>query len=168
MGYRGRLIWPFKATIERIDTSSTSANALASQPAGYDRIFREPVKTDTTDSRVYFPADLISCQVRTELGPYEKAVQMPGGRELDFDVRLALHYSELEMMGLVNADGTSKFQAGDKLTAIYKRDGVTLKRDFSSSPLFCVHVPDRSWGLSGLDRNLLMLYFKDRREGVPS
>jgi len=165
VGYRGRLIWPFRATIQRLNTSATAANALAGQPSGYDRIFREPVKDATADSRIYESADLVSCQVRTELGKFERAVTLPNGRDLEFDVRLALHYFELETLGLVNADGSLKFQASDKLTAIYKKDGVTLKRSFDP-PLYCVHVQDRSWGLSGGDRNLVLVYFKDRKEGA--
>lgn len=167
MAYRGRLIWPFQARIERLDTAATAANAIASQPSGYDRIFREPVRTNAgVDSRVYLPPVAVRCQVTTEMSSYDKHVQLPGGRELEFDVRLTLHYTNLETMGLVQADGRSVFQPSDRLMAIYRRDGVTLLRDFSADPLYCIHVQERSWGLDAHTRNLLMLYFKDRQEGA--
>lgn len=166
MGYRGRIIWPFYATIERLDTLQTSVNTVAGQPSGYDRVFREHVRTETEDARVYMEADSVKCQVSTELGPHDKLKQMPAGRDLEFDVRLTLHYFDLECDGLVNDDGTCVFQPSDRLTGIYLNDGETLRRDFSEAPLYCVHVQDRSWGLSGLERNLVHLYFKDRTEGA--
>jgi hypothetical protein len=166
MGYRGRLIWPCQARIERLDTSATKANAIASQPSGYDRIFREPVKTATTDARVYLSPVAVACQVRTESGPHDKQVQLPGGRELEYKIKLTLHYRELELAGLLKPNGTAIFQPSDRLQSIYKTDGVTLLRDFSTFPLYCVHVQDRSWGLDDLSRNLVMLYFDDRREGA--
>lgn len=166
MGYRGRLIWPAQARIERLDTAATKANpAGTSQPQGYDRHFREPVKTATTDARIYKPEVAVACQVRTEMGPFDKQVQLPGGRELEFKIKLVLHYRELELNGLIGANGSSVFQPSDRLCAIYKADGVTLQRSFRDSPLYCVHVQDRSWGLDDLSRNLVMLYFNDRREG---
>lgn len=167
MSYRGRLIWPMQARIERLDTASTQATAVAGQPAGYDRIFREPVKVSPgVDARQYMPAIAVACQVKTEGGAYRRAEQMPGGRELEYDVKIALHYQDLELRGLVGADGTTVFQPSDRLVSIYRTDGVTLIQSFASAPLYCVHVQDRSLGLSGLTRNLVMLYFKDRLEGA--
>lgn len=167
MGYRGRLIWPAQARIERLDTASTKANAIASQPSGYDRIFREPVRNAAgADSRVYLPAVAVPCQVQTEPGPYDKQVQMPGGRELEFKIRVTLHYLDLELRGLIGPNGSCVFQPSDRLVGIYKADGTTLQRSLVGSPLFCVHVQDRSWGLDDLSRNLVMLYFHDRIEGA--
>jgi len=167
MGYRGRLIWPAQARIERLDTASTKENALAFQPSGYDRIFREPVRTaDGTDSRVYMPAVAIPCQVRTEMAAFDRQFQMPGGRELEFRIMLTLHYKDLEVRGLIAPNGGCVFQPSDRLDSIYTADGACLQRSFADAPLFCTHVQDRSWGLSGLSRNLVMLYFNDRREGA--
>ena len=166
MGYRGRLIWPFKASISRLDTLATANNAIAGQPAGYDHVFREPVTTSDSDSRLYRAPVMVTCQVRTEIGAYERQRQYPAGRELDYDVRLCLHYSELEASGLVTATGASGFQPSDRLDQIYKADGTTLVRDYTADELYCVHVQDRSFGLSGGDRNLVLLYFKDRTQGV--
>jgi len=167
MAYRGRLIWPMQARISRLNTAATAANNIGGQPSGYDRIWREPVKTAAgADSRVYFPQIAIPCQARTEMGPFDKQVQLPSGRELEFKVKVTLHYADIEAAGLVGADGSAVFQPSDRLDALYRTDGVTLLRNFSDGPLYCVHVQDRSWGLSGLTRNLVMLYFDDRQESA--
>lgn len=169
MGYRGRLIWPCQARIERLDTAATKANAIGSQPSGYNRIFREPVTraSDGTDSRVYSAPLALHCQVTTEKDKYDELVQLPGGRELEFDIRTTLHYQEIEDSGLLAPNGSINLKPSDRLKAIYKRDGVTLLRDFADNPLYLVHVQDRSFGLDDLNRNLVMLYWKDRREGAP-
>lgn len=162
--YRGRLIWAFQARIERLDTAATDANAIGGQAAGYDRIFREPVtNTAGVGARIYSSPIAVTCQVRSK--KFDEVVTLPGGRELEFDLRTLLHYEELEAAGLIGADGSTVFKPSDRLMSIYKTDGVSLRRDFSANPLFCVHVQDRGWGLSGLDRNLVRLYWKDRREG---
>lgn len=166
MGQRGRLIWPFQARIQRLDTAGTAANAIAGQPSGYDRFWREEVSTNSTDARVYTAPVAVSCQVRTEMGAYERLQQFAAGREREYDLKLILHYNELETLGLIGADGGVVFQPSDKLIAIYKKDGTTLVKNFADKPLYCVQVQDRSWGLSGLERNLVMLYFKDRREAA--
>lgn len=164
MSYRGRLIWPVQARIARLDTAATEVNAIGGQPSGYNRIFREPV-TDATgaDSRVYMPETLVNCQARSK--KFGEVMMLPAGRELDFDFRTVLHYQELEDAGLIGADGSVVFQPSDKLLSIYRTDGVTLLHDFTDTPLFLVHVADRSFGLSGLTRNLARLYWSNRRQG---
>lgn len=168
MGYRGRLIWPVQARIERLDTGATKANAIGGQASGYDRHFREPVKTSSgADSRVYLSPIALACQVTTEKGDYEKQVQLPGGLDLSFDIRTTMHYGELELAGLLAANGSVAFKPADRLVQIYKSDGTTLLRDFSDSPLYLVHMQDRSWGLDNLSRNLVMLYWESARQGAP-
>ena len=115
---------------------------------------------------MYKYPDMVTCKITTESGPNDKLKQMPNGRELEYDLRLTLHYADLECQRLVDSEGRCLFQPSDRLTGLYLKDGVTLRRDFSSTPLYCVHVQDRSWGMSGLDRNLVQLYFQDRREGA--
>lgn len=165
MGYRGRLIWPMQARLRRLDTAATQANNVAGQPAGYDRIFREPVKVSpTTDSRVYAAPIAVPCQVQTEGGPFRQVEQLPGGRELEFKMKLLMHYADLSLLGLLDVNGACVLKPSDLLVSIYRMDSVTLLHDFGSDPLFCVHTQDRSWGLSGLNRNLIRLYFNDREE----
>ena len=167
MGYRGRLIWPAQARIERYDPAATKANAIGGQPSGFDRHFREPVRNSAgDDARVYAAPIAIPCQVTTEKDKYDELVTIPGGRELEIDVRTTCHYGQLESDGLISATGSVVFQPSDRLASIYKKDSITLLRDFTSNPLYLIHVQDRSWGLDDLSRNLVMLYWADRREGT--
>lgn len=163
MSYRGRLIWPVRAKIEQLDTAATKANA-GTQPSGYDRFFREPVKFESGgDSRVYRDPVMVPCQVKDRTsGPYDKLEQFPDGRALRYNIRLLLHYTYLEANGLVDGAGRCTFQPSDRLLSLYENDGTTLIREYALTPLYCVHVQDRSFGLSGLKRNLVMLYFDDR------
>ncbi len=163
--YRGRLIWPCLATISRINTPSTEANAIGGQPRGYDRVWREPVETsEGEDSRVYFPPDVVQCQVRSEFGAYDKEDPYPDGRRLQYQLKIILHYKELEHKQLIGPDGGSVFQPSDRLDFVHRTNGQLLK-DFTKSPLYCIQAQDRSFGLDGLNRNLLMLYFDDRLRG---
>jgi hypothetical protein len=157
-----------QARIKQLDTASTKANAIGGQVSGYDRIFREPVRSSAgADSRVYSSEYALPCQVISERGGYDKLAQLPGGRELEFDLRTALHYADLEAAGLCTANGSTSFKPGDRLCSIYRADGTTKLRDFDANPLYLVHVQDRSFGLDGLTRNLVLLYWEDRREGAP-
>ena len=162
MGYRGRLIWPVMAKIQQLDTAATKANT-GTQPSGYDRIFREPVKFESGgDSRIYRDPIMLPCQYRDRnRGPYEELEQFSDGRVLRYKLLVILHYQDLESRGLVDSKGRTVFQVSDKLLSLHEQDG-SLIREYDETPLFCVHLQDRSFGLSGLKRNLVMLYFDDR------
>lgn len=169
MGYRGRLVWPVQARIERLDTVATKANAIGSQPSGFDRTFREPVTraSDGKDSRVYMSEVAVSCQVIPDRGEYDSLKQRPGGRELEFDLRIGLHYADMEAAGFIETDGGVVFKPSDRLLKLYKPDSTTLLRDFTANVLYCFHVQDRSFGLDDLNRNLVLLYFRERTAGAP-
>lgn len=174
MSYRGRLIWPFTADIARLDTAGTAAAAGAGVVSGgYDPDFKEPVTLDQganlpdTDTRQETLVQLVPCQVHTEKGQYDTLQAMMSGIEKGFQLRLLMHYVDLEALSLVDSDGSSLFKVNDRLVAIRRFDG-TMVRDFSSNPLYVTEAQDRSFGLSGLQRNLLMLTFEDRDNSVPS
>ena len=170
MPYRGRLLWPMVLHISRLDTASTESNTLgnADLVAGYDRIFREPVTDEEgNDSRVYMGPVAVCAQVNSSQKGYARKIkQLPGGRELQYNIRTVLHYQELETRGLLTPSGDCIFQPSDRLDAIYNKAGELLK-DFSCNPLFICHVRDAGWGLSGLTRNLVEIYWSDRRHGAP-
>lgn len=165
MPYRGRLIFPMRATISRLNTEATAAATVGGLD-GYDRIFREPVEDELgVDARTYLDPVVVNCQVQTERSPFEKLAQTASGREVQFKIRLCLHYFELESAGLIAENGSSVFQPGDRLDTIHTQTG-TLLRNFEPEYLFLVHTQDRSFGLSGGTRNLLLLYFDSRNTTV--
>lgn len=164
MSYRGRLIFPFYATVARLNTAATAA-ALSGD--GYDHVFREPAVDDGGDgaddvsARRESTVEGVACQVHTESGSFEKLAQAMGGPVKQYQLNLLFHYSDLEARGLVDADGSAVFKVNDRLVAV--RDNVgNLVRDFTGSPLYATQVQDRSFGLSGLRRNLLMVTFEQR------
>ena len=168
MSYRGRLIWPFAVDIARLDTAATLAAAgTGGVTAGYDPDFREPVTLDAgpnnpdTDTRQEITVSLLPCQVHPERGNYEALQMMLSGAVKQYNLRLVFHYLDLETRSLVDTDGSSLLKINDRLVAIRRNDG-TLVADFSARPLYVTQAQDRSFGLSGLQRNLLMLTFEER------
>lgn len=170
MGYRGRLIFPFYATIARLDTAATAA---AVGGGGYDHVFREPTIIDGGDdaedsnARQESYVTGIPCQVHTERGSFDKLAQMLGGAVKQYQLNLAFHFTDLESLGLIDTDGSAYFKINDRLVSIYDSTGA-LVRDFTSAPLYATQVQDRSFGLSGLGRNLLMVTFEQRDTSVLS
>lgn len=174
MSYRGRLIWPFTVDIARLDTAATAAEAgVGYVTGGYDPDFKEPVMLDQgpgspdVSTRQETLVEQVPCQVHPEKGKYDGLDMTLSGAEMKFQLRLILHYVDLEARSLIDSDGSALFKVNDRLVAIRQFDG-TLVRDFSNKPLYITEVQDRSFGLSGLQRNLVMLTFEDRDSGVKS
>lgn len=168
MAYRGRLIWPFVAEIAQIDTAATQTGP---PNPGYDAEFREPVRVPDLTERGSHSARrekasiFIQCQVRT---PEDKKQTMAGAGDLSATaVTLVFHFSDLERLGLV--DGTTKepnLRVNDRLVAITRRNGDKV-RTFANPPgMFAAHLRESGWGLSNLSRNLLVVDFVDREQGV--
>lgn len=154
MGYRGRLIWPFLAEIEPIQTGDTEALG------NYDHDFREPTKDNSgEDTTAFGQAYRLPVQFQTESTPYELQAQKPTGDNPQTVLHTLFHYQNLEDHGLLDSNGRPTIRLNDRLVAIYTMDG-DLVRDFLDGTvglrgLFCAQVQDRSFGLSGGKRNLL-------------
>ena len=168
MSYRGRLIFPMAVDIYRLDTEATEAAAGDGDVAnGYDPDFLEPVMRDQGPDlpdvvvRQEVLVDLLPCQIIPEKGNYEALQMMVSGHSKSYSLRVAVHYLELETRGLIDTDGSPLIKVNDRLAAIRQTDG-TLLRAFNSPQLFATQVQDRSFGLSGLRRNLLMVTFEER------
>lgn len=167
-GYRGRLIFPFQCSIARLDTAATLANTAggAFPGGGYDHVFREPQVVAGADNlddsaRVEAVVEAVPCQVVTGKGPFGQLQQMLGGTVHKVKIMLVFHYVQLEALDLVDADGSAVFKVNDRLVSISRSDG-TVMRDFEAAPLYATHVEDRSFGLGGLQRNLLAVTFEHR------
>jgi hypothetical protein len=168
MGYRGRLIWPFAVTIARLNTSATASNTGGGAvTSGFDHDFREPQVLDggdgaeDTSTRTETLIELLPCQIHTAKGQFEQMTQMLSGAVFKYNLPLVFHYIDLETRGLVEDDGSPIIKPNDRLVALYRNDGTLIRR-FDNPELFAAQVQDRSWGLSGLQRNLLMINFKER------
>lgn len=166
--YRGRLIFPFLAEIAQLDTLETDLTDPAGDAdSGYDDIFREPAMDTTTEEpvRVEKPSILLPCQVETEAGDYEDLNMLLTGNSPKTLVQLVFHYQDLENTGLVDVDGNPGLRINDRLVAIYTSDTGALVQTMRV-PLYATQVQSRSFGLSGLRRNLCLVSFQDRQESM--
>ena len=168
MSYRGRLIWPFLCDISSLDTAATAAfPGTGGVVGGYDPDFREPVMVDQgptlpdVSARQDRIRQHIPCQVHPERGNYNALNQKLSGSDKNFSLRLIFHYIDLECMGLVDSDGRPLLRLNDRLLVIRQQAGSVV-RDFCDHQLYATEVQDRSFGLSGLQRNLVMVTFEDR------
>lgn len=167
---RGRLIFPFLATVVRLDTEATAADpGVTGATSGYDPIFREPLKLpdlttptqpSTVDARKYLlPIDVL-CQVE----PIEfddEATMFAAGKSPSVFIRLVFHYRELEAAGLVGTNGEPLIRLNDRLTKLARKTGETV-RIYRDPGFFAVQVQDIGHGI-GPFRNLLLVDFQDRK-----
>ncbi len=160
MSYRGRLIFPFLAEIARLDLAATQA-------AGYDPDFKEPIILPTVnrigsssraETLVKVQASLHTPQ--TSFGLQEA----PTGNLNRVDLLLVFHFADLELAGLVEAStGTSLIKIGDRLNAIYSLDDVLVQK-FPNPPGAYVVRASPLFGLRS-HRNLLEVAVQSRDQG---
>lgn len=169
---RGRLIWPMLAEIAQLDTSATAQDPDGAGPltAGYDDVFREPVKlppaggasgggtTNREESTVILP-------VQVEPQVFEQLQMLATGNSPTSMIRLTFHYRDLEAAGFVEAaTGRPLLRINDRLVAIRDyRTGELIEQIPNPPGLYATQVQSRSFGLSSLKRNLLLVTFEERR-----
>jgi len=170
---RGRLINAFEVDLAQLDTTATEADpdGPGPLPSGYDPDFGEvvvhtdPVDGDRESARKETHRRL-PCQV--EIGNNLEALQeMIGGDSPDSTMTLVFHFATLERLGMVDpATGEAMIRKGDRLHAIYERCTGKLVQIFRNPPgLFATKVVGTSYGI-GRSRNLLLVTFEDREQGV--
>lgn len=168
--YRGRLIWPFTADVRRLDGAATAAvdppGALAT--VGVNPIFGEPYTVQetpggpTTTTRTEREPIYLPCQI--EVPDFGDQNMKPQGSDETRTILCVFHFADLETLGLVGANGRALINPSDRLAAIYDKAGV-LVEEFDDVQMFCTKAEPRSFGLSGLARNLLVCTFEDRSSG---
>lgn len=168
MGYRGRLLFKFIATIERLDTAATAVNNPAGYTDGYDHRFRTPIKLTAGGNTIIYSNPIrLNCQVETEAqaDPWDVQRMLKTGDNRDTSIKLVFHYQQLEDEALVDAKGRAKLYKGDKLIAIHTQDGEELD-DYSELGLVCTAIPPHGYGLSGGKRNLLVAEYGRRDQST--
>ena len=168
---RGRLIWPMLAEIAQLDTDATAQDPDAGGPltAGYDDVFREPVKLPPAGSgggtthRVDKPPVLLPVQVEPQV--FEQLQMLATGNSPTSLIRLVFHYRDLEAAGFVEAaTGRPLLRINDRLVSIRDYRTQELIEEIPNPPgLWATQVQSRSFGLSSLKRNLLLVTFEERR-----
>lgn len=166
---RGSLIFPMIFEIAQLDTAAMAADPDGAGPltTGYDDEFREPVLVPPTSGSdrgtVVRVETIVQVPAQYEAGTQEATFMQATGRSPDSEVRLTLHFKDLERLGLVEAaTGRPLLRVNDRLHAVYHLRNLSLIEQFPDPPgLFCTEAQSRSFGL-GPHRNLLLLTFRER------
>ncbi len=171
---RGRLIWPFIARIRPLDTAATAADPDTTGPltSGYDDDFREPIMVPVPTKIVGVSARkekaAIDLPVQVEDEAWEQLTMMRTGDSPFVQVTLVFHYRDLERAGYIDpTTGDALYpRKNDRLEAIYRMKlgaAGDLVQTIPTPPgLYCTHAQPRSYGLSSLQRNLLVCTFTSR------
>jgi hypothetical protein len=161
---RGRLIFPFVCELGRLDTVLTEA---VDDGAGYDRVFREPVRVDdgTQLGCLARQETLVRFRAQIEPAMFDKMAMRPAGDVRATRFTIIAHYSELEVAGLVDPiTGNAQLHVNDRFVAIYEANlaGKCVQRfpDMDGG-LYLREVTPLGFGL-GNKRNLLKLLFENR------
>lgn len=164
MGYRGRLIYAFEATIARLDTAATDLNVPAGHPSGFDHTFGTTIKLTSGETTTVYSAPVkLRCQVETEgdSTPWDALAMLQTGDNRDSELKLVFHYRDLEDQLLVDIKGRVKLYKGDKLTAIHTKDGEEVD-NYDEMGLVATELKPVGYGLSGGKRNLLVVTYRRR------
>jgi len=173
---RGKLINPFLAELARLDTAATAADpdGAGALDSGYDDDFREVVRVSDggvteagVSARKEKTSILVPCQVETE-DAFDQMRMFASGNIPQFQIALCFHFRDLEEMGLVDSvTGLPLIRVNDRLVAIRKCPSGDLIQTVPDPPgLYATEPQPRSFGLSGGERNLLLVTFEDREQGL--
>lgn len=173
---RGRLIFRFLAELHRLDaaaTAGTDPDGPGPLVSGYDPDFKEPVRVDLDDDGLGAPLRKehlpirLPCQVEPEV--LEELRMLPAGQSPKMQLRLTFHFRDLERLGLVHTvTGAPLIQPGDRLGALYERQGVLVQAFRDPPGLFVTDARATGFGLGHARprRNLLLVTFEDRQRAT--
>jgi len=170
---RGRLIWPMLIELGQLDTDATAADpdGAGSLTRGYDDDFHEPVVVPPADvdsstrGTLWRVETMVSFYAQLEDNTYELLQMLATGRSPMGQLKVVVHFTELERRGLIAADGMPTIHVNDRLAAVYQANGTLIQQIANPPGLFCVEVQPRLGGLGGT-RNLLLLSFEARQQSV--
>jgi hypothetical protein len=152
---RGRLINKFLATFEILDTASTV----------YDTDYHD---LDFNNNSVRAETEVVlPCQV--EDPSWFRATFKHTGLEQDGEFSLILHYADIELMGLLDANNKSTINIGTRLSSISTDAGIVLNSFPNPPGLYVTQAKDNSFGLSmdnSPTRNLLFLLLAPRPQAI--
>lgn len=156
---RGRLIFPFYAEIAQLDTVAIDA------AGDYDPVYRTVRKVDTDgdgigETQVKYKATYL-IPVQIEDRKYGDLDMTKFGNVPEHDMVLVMHFKDLERLAMIASDGSPNVRPGDKLVAIKNKHGATVRT--IDPPLYVIEARD-SYDLSTTNRNLLIVFLRERKE----
>lgn len=161
---RGRLIFPFFAELRRLNTE-----AMATQAPGYDEDFKEPALLDADGDgagepyRREHPPIRVPCQVEPET--IDALRMTPAGNTPQSRLNLVFHFSDLERLGLVDAQtGEALVRPSDRLGGLFDTEGSLVWAIRTPPGLYVTEARPAGFGLFRRRprRNLLIVSFSDR------
>lgn len=169
---RGHLIFEFFAELYRLDTlamATVDPDGAGPLTGGYDPDFKEPVLVDEDGDGVAEPLRLehppirVPCQVEPDA--LEDLRMTTSGNTPRSSLKLVCHFRDLERLGLVDAaSGSALIRPGDRLGALYTRDGVHVETVRNPPGLYVTEARPSGYGLHRRRprRNLLLVSLEDR------
>lgn len=130
------------------------------------------------DSDYMAPADptapreetVVTFPAQVEEASWFRATFKPQGLEQDGEMTLILHYSDLELLGWIDAvTGAPLITIGTRLVSISRESGAVVRSYPDPPGMYVVQSRDSSWGLSvdaNPTRNLLFLLLAPRPRSV--
>jgi hypothetical protein len=164
---KGRLIFPFVATFQLLDTEATKTNPPPGFTSGYDKEFEEPVVYDSDGDgigelhRIEVPA-VVECQIQAR--DWETLQQITSGRSTTGEIEITLFRHELEQKGLLKVNGFPKIHENDRLEKIESVDGKLILEFVSPHKLYVVETRTESFMSNG--PNLIAVVLQSRVEGL--
>jgi len=164
---RGRLIFPFDCTIERVDAGLT-----AHTDGGYDDDFRAPTITPGSGSArgaVVRETCRVTVPAQVESDEQARLRMLAAGKSPKNHRVLIFHFRDLERLSLVDAAGKPLLgDPGDKLVEIREPGSCALVEDLSGDAGGFYAVEARSIGFGlGPKRNLFLVVFEQRDRSAP-
>lgn len=158
------------AELAQLDTAATAADPDAAGPltSGYDDDFRETVLVPPVSGSERGASarqeSVVLLPVQVEPQAYEQIQMLVTGRSPTSLIQLVFHFRDLEAAGMVEAaTGRPLLCINDRLAAIRDyRSGDLIERIPDPPGLYAKQVQSRSFGLSSLARNLLLVTFEER------
>lgn len=173
---RGFLVNPFAVEIAQLDAVETAKDpdGAGLLTSGYDDDFRETLPYDQPDAsgsvvtrETTRKETTICVPAQIDTGLFEQLQMLRSGASPDSSVELVFHVSDLERLGLIDADGLALIKINDRLVSIRDCKTNEIVQTIPTPPgLYVTHV--RPSAFMGRSRNLFVVTFEDRMRGVPS
>lgn len=176
---RGRLIFPLIAEIAQLDTEATALDPDGPNDdtltSGYDDIFKEPSLIAPEPDIAGAPAavlnrceKVIRCKAQLESRNFDLGQEQASGTSPGARIVLVFHFRNLEAAGLIDPDtGRALINRQDRLAAVYHQRTGKLIQSFPEKPgLYAQEILPSSFGLTSLERNLLIVTFEDREQST--
>lgn len=161
---RGRLIFPYRVVVARVDPVAIEA-AGPGGADGFDDVWRTPIleASGETSAPVRRELDPITFEAQVEPGIFADLRRLMAGFAPEGELVITAFMSDFEDAGLIEPDGSPSLRPGDRVVRFEDRDGETVLSIADPPGLYIENANPESWGLTGAHRaNLVIIRLTDR------